>query len=474
VRRRTSKPIVLLAIVAVATVSSWVPRAAGATTPWDPRVEPVARAVERIRGLEFDHPVQAEFLSDSAFRKRVRSGVASLTEQQRRRLEDEAAELRALGLAAGDVDLAEALGQYAGDNVLAYYDASTKRITVRGTELTPATKVVLAHELTHALQDQHFDLTRLDRTAKTSTGAAARQALVEGDATRTELLYLAGLGDEERSQAEEVLFASGGATAPGQGAAADLPDILGAIYEAPYRLGPLLVDSLATVGGTRSIDRALRHPPSSDEGEFDPLTAVTAHETKHVATPALRKGESKVGARDDFGAFSLYLFLASRLDTLRALQAADGWAGDAELAFRRNGTRCLRVAFAGHSRTDTARIATALREATAELPSGSTEVRDLIDRAELTACDPGTVAEEATPFAEHALAQLEMRNTAIASGLGAGLDVDQVRCLADRLTQDELWQEVGTTSTEPSDAELDVLWDRWESFVTACREAPSP
>jgi hypothetical protein len=453
-------------IAAIALAGTAAP--SSATASWDPRVEPVARAVEDIRGLAFEHPVRVDFLSDASFRARVQADASALSAAERRRLDAESAELRALGLASGDVDLAEASSDYAGDNVLAYYEPSRQRITVRGDTLTPATEVVLAHELTHALQDQHFDLAELEHSARTSTQAAVRVALVEGDATRTQNLYLQNLTEDERAEAEAAISTSPGSKEAAEETGAALPDVLGAVYEAPYVLGPDLVESLAAHGGTRAIDRALRHPPATDEGVFNPLTAVTTHRVKRVATPKLLEGERRTGATDDFGAFSLYLLLASRLDTLTALEAADGWAGDAEISFTRDGKRCLRVDFAGHRRADTARIARALREATAALPKDSTAVKDRLDRVELTACDPGRKALEPRPFAERALRQLSLRNTTVASALGAGLDDEVVSCLSDRVVHDELWQRASESSDELTEEHRTELLSRWGALLASC------
>ena len=50
--------------------------------------------------------------------------------------------------------------------VLAYYSPKTKKITVKGTSTDDiSTRVTVAHELTHALQDQHFDLRKLEKDA---------------------------------------------------------------------------------------------------------------------------------------------------------------------------------------------------------------------------------------------------------------------------------------------------------------------
>jgi hypothetical protein len=61
-------------------------------------------------------------------------------------------------------------------------------VFVRGDELTPAVRVTLAHELTHVLQDQHFDLQRLDEPDFEEHEGL--RAMAEGDAGRIEDIYV--------------------------------------------------------------------------------------------------------------------------------------------------------------------------------------------------------------------------------------------------------------------------------------------
>jgi len=70
---------------------------------------------------------------------------------------------------------------------------------VRGTDLTDVdVRVTIVHELTHALQDQHFDLTKLDDAVETEGEDFALTALVEGDATSIEDDYLFSLPQAEQ------------------------------------------------------------------------------------------------------------------------------------------------------------------------------------------------------------------------------------------------------------------------------------
>src|SRR4029450_13203201 len=91
------------------------------------------------------------------------------------------------------------LNRVQAESVLGFYVPGRRppkgRLYVRSNRgLDPYAKIILAHELTHAVTDQRFDLTRADRLAA-GTGnedeLAAYSALVEGDATLLMQRYLA-------------------------------------------------------------------------------------------------------------------------------------------------------------------------------------------------------------------------------------------------------------------------------------------
>lgn len=66
----------------------------------------------------------------------------------------------------------------------------------KGERPTPFVRQILDHELTHALQDQHFNLDRELNDLYESY--LAFEALIEGDASRIENLYLESLAPGER------------------------------------------------------------------------------------------------------------------------------------------------------------------------------------------------------------------------------------------------------------------------------------
>ena len=130
---------------------------------WDPRVEHLVRFVEDERGLDFDHPVYVDFLTGGrvhgarrrATRRRCSDGGADRARPLRGGAPRPRCRLR------GARPRARPSTRSSDGGTLAFYDPVSERVRVRGTEMTVGLEVTLVHELTHALQDQHFDLERL-------------------------------------------------------------------------------------------------------------------------------------------------------------------------------------------------------------------------------------------------------------------------------------------------------------------------
>jgi hypothetical protein len=154
---------------------------------WDPRVADLARYVEKERELDFDHPVPVDFLSDEQFRDQVLADVKP-TDEEKADIEQSEAVLRALGLIGPDVDLLEQTEQVTGEGIIGLYIPEEKRVKVRGTDMTPAVRVTLVHELTHVLQDQNFDID-LEVLESDSGESSGLRAALEGDADQVSREY---------------------------------------------------------------------------------------------------------------------------------------------------------------------------------------------------------------------------------------------------------------------------------------------
>ncbi len=428
-----------------------------APTPkrWDPRIAPIAREVEKLRKLSFEHPVAVKFLSEAAFEKKVAVDKGKLTAADKRDAEQSQSQLRAVGLIGNDVDLLDATSSLQKSGVLAYYDNTTKSVTVKGKKLDDiATKVTLAHELTHALQDQHFDLTKLQKDAAKTHSSTVLRTIIEGDAVRIQNDYVDTLSKAERAAYESESSAQSD-EARKEATDADVPESLQVFFEAPYDLGPIMLDSVIAKQHVAGIDKLFEHPPTSDSAFLTPSTLLDGSHFTTVSTPKLRAGEKRVGQPDSFGAFSLYQVLASRIDPAAALSAADGWGGDAMVAFTRDKTTCLRSAFVGRNRAKTKAIGEALTQWAAAMPAGSAAV-ETGKQITLTTCDPGAASTEAPNRAVGALTLAAIRDELFLEVLKQGAGVPVAVCSSDTLVRDPVFTPILQALTDNPNAAPDA------------------
>jgi hypothetical protein len=393
---------------------------------WDPRVAELAAFVEDERGLEFDHPVYVDFLTPEEYTDVATSDEADLDDAGRTDLDRLAAQLRALGVASGEVDLFAAFNQVSDSGTFAFY--SDGRVQVRGTEMSIGLQATLVHELTHALQDQHFDLDGLLDGVDSSEAIAGR-ALAEGDALRVEQAWVDELSDEDEAAYDAEYAAAVDASLEGS---PDVPGFLQASVAAPYYLGQPFVTMLLNDGGNPAVDEAFDAPPTTEEHLFDPASFLLGEEGD-APDLDLDVDEEDLFEEDTFGSPAWFLVLAERMDPLVAFEAALGWAGDRYAVFERDGRTCTRAVFRGDTDEDEAQMASALDAWAAALPGGQARAIEVDGRPGLDACDPGTGIEMAgAGRAADALAVPALFGY-IEAAASAFLEPEDARCVGRRI-----------------------------------------
>ncbi len=431
-------PLVIMLAVGGGLLALLWGRASGPTYPskWDARVLPLVHFVEQARGLTFEHPVEVDFLSPAAFRKLVTIGDSPTQSAAaaRREMRAEIGYMRALGLAEGNIDLAAANDQLQGQTVLAFYSDRTKKVTIRGTTLDVSTRVTVVHELTHALQDQHFDLQKVERFGSDHQTDAVT-ALYEGDAVDVENRYEQSLSKSDQAAYDKQQSALGGSV--------DLkgvPDVLSLNQEWPYDFGPEFVAVLrAVTPGTSSLDAAFANPPRDELQVIEPSVYVEGRQPVTVPQPALT-GATQVHHDGEFGAVSWYLMLSEHGDARAALQAIGGWAGDSVTRYQQAGRSCMALEWVGTDASAAATMATELEAWRTAVPAIKATFTTSGNQIAVQACDPGPAAKLVTHRAKTAYALLAFRSAILGE---AARDVvkshDRLRltfatCLVDHLT----------------------------------------
>jgi hypothetical protein len=307
-------------------------------------VDEISAVVEAERGLAFTEPVDVELAGEGEFQRRLLDDFDEGVDD----LRNAEVLLKAFGLVEPDIDLVEAMRTLLGAGVVGFYDPETDELVVRGTALTPYVRTTIAHELTHALDDQRFDLDRPEYDDADDEIDFGFSALVEGNARRVEDAYRAGLSDEDRLDAAAEELSLGGGLDLG-----DVPLVLVDLISAPYGLGHDFVVQLLDDGGQEALDAAFDAPPRTSEQVIDPATYEAGEGATEVAVPAV---PGQVVDRGMAGQFLIQIVLADALGEDRARAAASGWGGDAVVAWRDGQRPCATLAAVGDDPGETAEL----------------------------------------------------------------------------------------------------------------------
>jgi len=217
-----------------------------------------------------------------------------------------------------------------GSQVAGLYDDKTKHmyvVTSTGA-IGPVEQITYAHEYTHALQDQAFDLRKLVGEAHDQGDRSlARSALVEGDAT-----LLMSLWAQQNLTAAEIAKAASASDPAATAALAAAPVILKDSLMFPYTSGlNIALGAYGSGGGFAGVDTLFANPPDSTEQVLHPDKLAAREAPVKVAFPAdlaKRLGPGwTVPLQDTLGEFQLEILLREG-GASDSKAAAAGWGGD--------------------------------------------------------------------------------------------------------------------------------------------------
>jgi hypothetical protein len=315
----------------------------------------VARRVERIRDLHFRRLPPARRVSPA---QAERAGLADFDRSYpaARRRADEAL-LERLGALPPGADLRREIGSAFREQVGGYYDPRTKRLAVVS---GPASQgavgdIVLAHELTHALEDQRYGLDEPGSQAAIDDRSLANSALVEGTATSVMLDYARRFLDPGQALSDLLPAALQSSRS------AKLPRYLQDSLMFPYDGGLAFVNALnARLRGWALVDYALRRRrPASTEQMLHPEKYLADERPLPVpAAPAPGRGWQPVrdGTFGEFDTAELLRIAGAR----HAADAAAGWGGGRYTLWRRGRSVALALTWRWDTRRDARQAAAAL------------------------------------------------------------------------------------------------------------------
>ena len=260
--------------------------------------------------------------------------------------------LKHLGLMPKTSSMKKILADLYTDQVRGLYDPAQKRYLVvsgGGTSEAEASvggmaagmglnmgDILTVHELCHAIQDQHFNLSTISESvAANADQEMAADSLIEGDATVLMMDYaMSSLGVDPSvlggalpgMDMEQMMMGQGGAVARA-------PHYFQSAIGFPYSGGMAFVSALKRRGGWATVNRAFASLPESTEQILHPEKYGVDH-PKPVTEPAPPRGATALGS-DTAGEFEIRQW--ARENSLGDASAT-GWGGDRYAVYDAGGT----------------------------------------------------------------------------------------------------------------------------------------
>src|SRR5712664_3182297 len=219
----------------------------------------VLKETSEIRQLAILRPVQSSTQSRAEIERML---IKNLDEETTpAQMHTAEVTLKKLGLAPPDFQYRALMLRVLTEQVAGYYDPKTGQLHLADWIDLDGQKPVMAHELTHALQDQHFNLRRFEHWPKGDSDAElAAHALIEGDATLAMTLYVT------RSPLRALAFLKSlGASGMPSDELDHAPRALRETLLFPYQEGILWTRNLYQRGGWNEVSQAFTTLPQSSE-----------------------------------------------------------------------------------------------------------------------------------------------------------------------------------------------------------------
>lgn len=237
-------------------------------------VDEVRAEVERLRGLEFKRPVPVQIVNDDEVRDHLIQRLETFQPEEELQALQRAYKL--LGLLPPDADVLQSFLDALREQAGGFYDPASGSFYLLDDVPRVLAPAIIVHELTHALEDQYFDLDgRLRAALQDDDRLFALGSVHEGSAS---LLMLASLTGQllrgEISFAEMQSFMESEA-AKGE-TLFSMPPVLQRQLVGPYILGAAFLlegNFLAVMGGgypQAKVDRAYAAGPVSSEQILHP------------------------------------------------------------------------------------------------------------------------------------------------------------------------------------------------------------
>jgi hypothetical protein len=322
-------------------------------------VDQIAKFASEDTGFPLHSPVKRRMISPDDLEQSAR---ANLNKQEYAdRFERSELTMKKFGFLPRDFNLKEFLIKAQRKDVAAYYDDDTKTISLLNTIPVEQQEAILAHELTHALQDQNYDLKRWMKTesAPGDKGEAidgsdessdARRAVVEGQATIVFIDYLlAKLGRNVENTPGIIYRMEDPAVkyAVDSQLMHDAPMVLRESGTFPYREGLIFEGELLQAGGKKlAFQEVFAHPPATTHEVIQPRAYLDREKLTPIPIPdvkAILGDDYELYDSGSIGELDVRALLWQLGTRTLADDLSKNWRGGTYVAFRKKSSNAASV-----------------------------------------------------------------------------------------------------------------------------------
>ena len=304
-------------------------------------------------GMPKHAPVKRRLVSKADVEKYMSGALAK--EEFTQRFAQEELSMKKLGFLPRDFNLREFLVKSTGQQIAGYYDDETKTISLLNWVPFDRQEPILAHELTHALQDQNYDLRKWMKAALkpagngskpsdsgNDDGATARKAVVEGQAMVVYTDYLLAPSGRNLVDTPDLIYSM---EEPAVKAEADSqmlhdgPMILRESGSFPYNEGLIFEGELLHKGGRQmAFAGAFVRPPKNSHEILDPDAYIKGEKLPPLGMPDFNRllGEQyDVYDSGGIGQIDVRALMKQYNARKIADDVSSAWQGGAYVTFRR-------------------------------------------------------------------------------------------------------------------------------------------
>lgn len=239
------------------------------------------------------------------------------------------------------------------EQVAGLYDPKTKEFYIADWIPLAEQKVVMAHELTHALDDQNFNIDAWEKAARPNDdGELARDAVIEGSALAAMLDY--SFRDQDTSVRElpdvtQLIRAQAVSEMQKDPQLAKAPPFIQDLLLFPYLSGTTFSQAFLKANkGWTDFRKVFANPPVSTQQILHPEDYLNSVKPDPVALPGLDQcvppGWKKL-EENILGEFGLLEVLKQFIGQDRAQTLSPAWAGDRYATFENEKTKATLLVF---------------------------------------------------------------------------------------------------------------------------------